>query len=127
LGRVEARGLLAAIVYETKHVLLARESACNVAAGLVKAGADARRLSEILSPPMSRSERVARLKAAGRSQIVLMGNWIVATSDVGSYQSSAARALLSLGAHVAFVAGESKDKVRVNIRVTVDFYHKIGV
>src|SRR2546430_17423338 len=64
-GMVEARALLAAIFVETKHFLLARESTFNVAAGLVKAGADPRRLSEILSTPMSRSERVARLKAAG--------------------------------------------------------------
>src|SRR5256886_1155428 len=127
LGMVEARALLAAIFVETKHFLLARESTFKVAAGLVKAGADPRRLSEILSTPMSRSERVARLKAAGRSQIVLMGNWIVATSDLGSYQSSAARALLSLGAHVAFVAGESKDRVRVNMRATEDFHNKTGV
>lgn len=127
LDSVEARALLAAIFVETKHFLLARESTFNVAAGLVKAGADPRHLSEILSTPMSRSERVARLKAAGRSQIVMMGNWIVATSDLGSYQSSAARALLSLGAHVAFVAGESKDRVRVNMRGTEEFYNKTGV
>jgi nanoRNase/pAp phosphatase (c-di-AMP/oligoRNAs hydrolase) len=127
LGAVEARALLAAIFVETKHFLLARESTFNVAAGMVKAGADPRHLSGILSTPMSRSERVARLKAAGRSQIVMMGNWIVATSDLGSYQSSAARALLSLGAHVAFVAGESKEKVRVNMRATEEFYNKTGV
>ena len=127
LGVVEARALLAAMFVETKHFLLARESTFNVAAGLVKAGADPRHLSEILSTPMSRSERVARLKAAGRSQIVMMGNWIVATSDLGSYQSSAARALLSLGAHVSLVAGESKDKVRVNMRATEEFYNKTGV
>jgi bifunctional oligoribonuclease and PAP phosphatase NrnA len=127
LDVVEARALLAAIFVETKHFLLARESTFKVAAGLVKAGADPRHLSEILSTPMSRSERVARLKAAGRSQIVMMGNWIVATSDLGSYQSSAARALLSLGAHVAFVAGESKDRVRVNMRATEEFYNKTGV
>src|SRR4029077_2044682 len=127
LGAVEARALLAAIFVETKHFLLARESTFSVAAGLVKAGADPRHLSEILSTPMSRSERVARLKAAGRSQISIMGNWIVATSDLGSYQSSAARALLSLGAHVALVAGESKEKVRVNMRATEDFHNKTGV
>src|SRR5437660_10895380 len=115
---VEARALLAAIFVETKHFLLARESTFNVAAGLVKAGADPRRLSEILSTPMSRSERVARLKAAGRSQILLMGSWIIATSDLGSYQSSAARALLSLGAQVAFVGGDSKEGLRVHRRAT---------
>src|SRR5205807_665736 len=84
-GMAEARALLAAIFVETKHFLLARESTFNVAAGLVKAGADPRRLSEILSTPMSRSERVARLKAAGRSQIISIANWIAATPDLGSY------------------------------------------
>ena len=123
----EARAMLAAIFVETKHFLLARESTFTIAADLVRAGADPRRLSEILSTPMSRSERIARLKAAGRSHVTLLGEWIVATSELGSYQSSAARALLSLGAHVAFVAGESKDKIRVNMRATEDFYNKTGV
>ncbi|MBO0889128.1 DHH family phosphoesterase, partial [Candidatus Bathyarchaeota archaeon] len=127
LGAHEARALLAAIFVETKHFLLATESTFHIAAGLVKAGADPRRLSEMLSSPVSRSERIARLKAAGRSQVVLMGDWIVATSELGSYQSSAARALLAIGAHVALVAGESKEKVRVNMRATEDFYSKTGV
>lgn len=123
----EARPLLAALFVETKHFLLATASTFEIAAGLVSAGAEPRRLSELLSNPVSRSERIARLKAAGRSQIVLMGNWIVATSELGSYQSSAARALLAIGAHVAFVAGVSKDKTRVNMRATEDFYAKTGV
>jgi nanoRNase/pAp phosphatase (c-di-AMP/oligoRNAs hydrolase) len=123
----EARALLAAMFVETKHFLLATGSTFEIAAGLVKAGAEPRRLSEVLSNPVSRSERIARLKAAGRSQVVLLGNWIVATSELGSYQSSAARALLAIGAHVAFVAGESKQKTRVNMRATEDFYSKTGV
>lgn len=66
------------------------------------------------------------MKAAERSKVTMLGKWIVVTSELGSYQSSAARAFLSLGAHVAFVAGEVKDKVRVNIRATEDFYEKTG-
>jgi nanoRNase/pAp phosphatase (c-di-AMP/oligoRNAs hydrolase) len=73
---------------------------------------------------MNRSERIARLKAAERASVVMLGNWIVVTSQLGSYQSSAARAFLGLGAHVAFVAGEVKDKIRVNMRATEDFYEK---
>lgn len=122
----EARSLLAAIFVETRHFLLARESTFSIAAALVRAGAEPRHLSELLSSPISRSERIARLKAAGRSQIALVGDWIIATSELGSYQSSAARALLSLGAHVALVAGESKEKTRVNMRATEDFHHKTG-
>ena len=127
LGSQEARALLAAMFVETKHFLLATQSTFEIAAGLVKAGADPRRLGELLSNPVSRSERIARLKAAGRSQIALLGQWIVATSELGSYQSSAARALLAVGAHVALVAGESKEKIRVNMRATEDFYTKTGV
>lgn len=127
LDPLEARALLAAIFVETKHFLLARESTFNAAAGLVRSGADPRYLSEMLSTPISRSERIARLKAAGRSQVVSVGNWIIATSELGSYQSSAARALLSLGAHVALVAGEAKEKVRVNMRATEEFHNKTGV
>lgn len=125
-GRVEAMALLAAIFVETKHFLLARDSTFEVAAKLAKAGADPRRLSGILSTPMNRSERLARLKASERSSIAVLGSWIVVTSQLGSYQSSAARAFLGLGAHVAFVAGEVKEKVRVNMRATEDFYEKTG-
>lgn len=127
IGSVEARALLAAIFVETKHFLLARDSTFTIAAGLVRAGADPRHLSELLSPSINRSERIARLKAAQRSQVTLMGNWIVATSELSSYQSSAARGLLSLGAHVALVAGGHGEKTRVNMRANEAFYEKTGV
>ena len=119
--------LLAAIFVETRHFLLARKSTFEAAAGLVESAADPRRLSEMLRARMSRSERIARLKAAGRVQVVGLGDWIVATSELGSYQSSAARALLGLGAHVAIVAGMVKDRVRVNMRSTEEFASKTGV
>src|SRR5213083_2733992 len=56
VGAQEARSLLAAIFIETKHFLLATESTFEIAAGLVKAGADPRHLSELMSNPVSRSE-----------------------------------------------------------------------
>jgi nanoRNase/pAp phosphatase (c-di-AMP/oligoRNAs hydrolase) len=127
LEAVESTALLTALYVETKHFILARESTFQAAAKLVGLGANPRRLSEILGVPMSRSERIARLKAAGRNQLLLVGNWIIATSELGSYQSSAARALLGLGAHLALVGGEAKEKVRVNMRSTEDFYNKTGV
>ena len=125
-GKVEATALMAALFVETKHFLLARGSTFEVAAKLVEAGADPRRLSGMLSSPMNRSERVARLRAAERSSVTMLGNWIVVTSQLGSYQSSAARAFLTLGAHVAFVGGEVKERIRVNMRATEDFYQKTG-
>lgn len=124
--RTVATALMAALFVETKHFLLARDSTFEVASKLFQAGADPRHLSGMLGSPMSRSERVARLKAAERSRVTLLGSWIIVTSELGSYQSSAARAFLSLGAHVSFVAGEVREKVRVNMRATEDFYEKTG-
>ncbi len=127
LDRLGATALLAALFVETKHFLLARKSTFEVAAGLVGAGADPRHLSEMLVSRMTRSERVARLKAAGRSQVTSLGDWIVVTAELGSYQSSGARALLGVGAHVALVGGENKERVRVNMRATEEFAGKTGV
>jgi bifunctional oligoribonuclease and PAP phosphatase NrnA len=127
LDTTAAMALLAALFVETRHFQLARKSTFEIAAKLVEAGADTRRLSEMLGTRMNRSERMARLKAAGRIQVVSMGDWIVATSQLGSYQSSAARALLGLGAHIALVGGKAKDKVRVNMRATEEFANKTGV
>jgi len=59
--------------------------------------------------------------------VILLGNWIVVTSELGSYQSSAARSFLGLGAHLAMVGGETKDKVRINMRATEEFHNKTGV
>jgi nanoRNase/pAp phosphatase (c-di-AMP/oligoRNAs hydrolase) len=127
LELIPAMALLAALFVETRHFLLAKSSTFEVAAGLVEAGADPRRLTEMLGARMGRSERMARLKAAGRIKVVSVGDWIVATSELGSYQSSAARALLGLGAHVALVGGKAKDRVRVNMRSTEEFAGKTGV
>ncbi len=127
LDNLTAMALLAALFVETRHFLLARKPTFEIAAGLVDAGADPRRLSEMLGTRMSRSERMARLKAAGRVQVVTLGDWILATSQLGSYQSSAARALLGLGAHIAFVGGTAKEKVRVNMRATEEFASKTGI
>lgn len=127
IDKITSMALLAALFVETRHFLLARSSTFEVAAGLVEAGADPRYLTEALRVRMSRSERMARLKAAGRIQVVSLGDWIVATSQLGSYQSSAARALLGLGAHLALVGGKVKDRVRVNMRSTEEFASKTGV
>jgi phosphoesterase RecJ-like protein len=127
LAAAEANALLAAIFVETKHFLLANSATFNVAARLVDSGAEPRRLAEMLSTPMSRPERIARLRAASRIETMIVGPWIVSTSQLGAYQSSAARAMLGLGADVAFVAGQIKLNVRVNMRSSENFYNRTGI
>ena len=76
---------------------------------------------------MDESERIARLKASRRVKLLKTGDWIVAFSHVSAYQASAARALIMLGAHVAVVAGQRGDTLRISLRASNDFYEKTKV
>jgi nanoRNase/pAp phosphatase (c-di-AMP/oligoRNAs hydrolase) len=53
--------------------------------------------------------------------------WIIAISDLGSYQSSGARALISLGVDVAIVTGTEKQATRSSLRSTNRFYSETGI
>ena len=53
--------------------------------------------------------------------------WIIVISKLGSFQSSGARALLSLGADVAVVSGKNKDVTRSSLRSTNNFFTKTGI
>ncbi|MHA2193127.1 MAG: DHHA1 domain-containing protein [Candidatus Thorarchaeota archaeon] len=95
---------------------------------LIDAGAnyDSCVRSLIIKP--DRSERIARLKAAGRLQVHNMNNWIVATSKIGAYEASACRAMIEIGADVAIVAGKtSKGVVRFSSRSNRHFSSETGV
>ena len=81
----------------------------------------------MLTSERGRSESIARLKAAQRMQLHQFGGWTLVTSNVSSYQASAARALIGLGADVAFVVGRDKGALRASIRATDRFYAETSV
>jgi nanoRNase/pAp phosphatase (c-di-AMP/oligoRNAs hydrolase) len=76
---------------------------------------------------MDSSERVARLKASKRIKLIRVNDWLLAFSNVSAYQASAARALISVGAHVAVVAGQKEEKLQISLRATQDFHEKTRV
>ncbi len=127
LSREVATLLMAGIAYDTGHYALAGADTFRVLAELVDSGADPRLVSELLTQPMDRSERIARLKACQRMRFHDVGGWLVALSEVSSHQASVARALLSLGAHVAVVAGFKEGVLRISMRACREFYEKTGV
>jgi len=127
LSRRVAEALFLGIAYDTRHLLLAGAKAFLTIAKLVEAGARPKELIPLLSMEMDYSERVARLKACTRARLFKFGDWLVAVSHVSAFQASAARALISLGAHLAIVAGEREGRLRVSMRATSDFASKTGV
>ncbi len=114
----EAGLMLGGIAYDTRRFLRARHGTFRAAAYLAAQGADYR---EVLSALQRRveedySEKVAKLKAASRSRVFAANGLLVVVTHVGAFESSAARALLELGADVAIVVSEQKAGVRVSGR-----------
>ncbi len=66
--------------------------------------------------PQDLSQRIAVLKAASRSKIERQGDWLVASTEINSFEGSAAMSLVDLGADVAFAAGRHGDRVRISAR-----------
>ena len=54
-------------------------------------------------------------------------NWIIAFSFVSSYEASAARSLMQLGADVAIVIMKNKDETRISFRTTSEFIQKTTI
>ena len=123
----EAKSLFLGIAFDTRHFILANSTTLKIVADLIDAGINAREALSLLSLPMEESERIARLKASKRVKLLKIGDWIVAFSHVSAYQASAARALILLGAHVAIVAGQRDEKLKISMRASQEFYCVTGV
>jgi len=82
---------------------------------------DYREIRELFSVEVDFSERLARLKAARKSRIYRVGDFIAVTSEIGSFESQSASALVRVAADIAFVAMKSKGKVRVSGRARFKF------
>jgi len=126
-GENEAKALFWGIAFDTRHFILASSLTLKKVAELIDAGVNAQENLSLLSLPMDFSERVARLKACRRVKLFRIGEWILAFSHVSSYQASAARAIIDLGAHVAVVAGQKNGNIEISLRSTREFYKKTGI
>jgi nanoRNase/pAp phosphatase (c-di-AMP/oligoRNAs hydrolase) len=127
LTPTEAKALFLGIAFDSRHFVLASSATFKAIADLIDTGVKAEETLSLLSLPMDPSERIARLKASRRSNLLRVNNWLVALSNVSAYQASAARAMIALGAHVAVVAGQRGEKIQISMRSSRDFYEKTGV
>ena len=127
LTQTEAKALFLGVAFDTRHFILASSTTFKVIADLIDAGLKAEETLSLLSLPMEPSERIARLKASKRVELLKVNDWLIAFSNVSAYQASAARALITLGAHVAVVAGQKGERIQVSMRASQDFNKKTGV
>ena len=120
--------LLTGMIFDTRRFFYASSETLAAAIKLIDAGADYEKCVRSLLITPDRSERIARLKAAGRVKIHLIGDWVIATSKINAFEASSCRGLIGLGADVAIVGGSpSKDIVRFSSRSTREFFEETGV
>jgi len=84
-------------------------------------------MEEVLSiteSPVDISERVAQLKGGQRMRFERVGQYVVAISQGSSFESSVCKALLNLGADLAFVASQRDEEFRLSARARQDLVRK---
>jgi nanoRNase/pAp phosphatase (c-di-AMP/oligoRNAs hydrolase) len=122
-----AQALLEAIMFDSSHLAIASSAGLRAVVKLMDAGADVGRARRELRSEPDYGEVLAKLKGAQRLKIYKAGNWVAASSSVGSFQAHVARSLLYLGADVAVVGGESEGETRVSLRATQRLAEATGI
>ncbi|MHA2378129.1 MAG: DHH family phosphoesterase [Candidatus Thorarchaeota archaeon] len=128
LDTATANLLLTGMLFDTRRFFYANKDSLAVALKLIELGADYQSCVNSLIIRPDRSERIARIKAAGRLELHIIGEWIVVTSKVKTFEASACRGLVELGADAAIVGGvTAKGEVRISSRSTREFSTGTGV
>ncbi|MGQ9469206.1 MAG: DHH family phosphoesterase [Nitrososphaerales archaeon] len=122
-----AQALLTGIIFDSQRLTIADCRTIKIVAELCKRGASLALSKELLEMPRSMPEIIARIKAAKRLRAYRAREWIIAITNVSSFQASVANALLDLGADVAFALGSHGNEVRGSLRATQSFYSKTKV
>jgi bifunctional oligoribonuclease and PAP phosphatase NrnA len=120
--------LVTGIVTDTAHLQFARPETFRIVADLLEIARETYPdVLNFISIPTEPSRKIAHLKAASRLQMEKLDEWIVALSHVSSFEASAARSLIKIGADVAFVCSIEKGEARVSVRANNAFIKKTGI
>ncbi|MFX1565824.1 MAG: bifunctional oligoribonuclease/PAP phosphatase NrnA [Promethearchaeota archaeon] len=122
-----ATQLACGLVYDSRHFHIAIKSTFEHFLVLLQHGADYSQVLQLLSTPLDKSERMARLKAAQRVVVYDEFDLLIAATTIRSYEASACRALIALGADIAIACAVKKDEVRISARSTVSVNQERGL
>lgn len=127
LDRESAILLLAGIAYDSAQLRLLGTGDFVLVAGLLeKFKLSYSEILEYMEEAPQISERIACLKAAQRAEFHRIGDYLIATTRVGSFEASAARALVRLGADIAFAACD-KGEARISARGRTNVIKENGI
>lgn len=120
--------LLLGILSDSSRLRFASPDTIKIVSEILDApGVDYRRVQSLLEVPEDISRKIAHLKSASRMKLHRVGDFLVVTTEVGSFNSSVAKALITLGADCAFVGTKKKDEVQISARADEKFIRKTGL
>jgi nanoRNase/pAp phosphatase (c-di-AMP/oligoRNAs hydrolase) len=123
----QASLMLAGIASDTGHFKFARAETFRVVSSLIEAGADYKRVMDLIKQPEELSKRIAMLKGAERSELHRIHGNLIVFSELGSFEGDAASMFIRIGADAAFVGSQEKGKIRLSGRARADFVERTGV
>lgn len=114
-----ALALMAGILTDTGMFKYGRPSALRAFADLMEEnGVQMDEATALVHMDSDISERISQLRGAQRLKYWKVGGFIVAASQGSAYEASVCKALISLGADIAFVGSQRGDNFRVSARAT---------
>jgi phosphoesterase RecJ-like protein len=122
-----AQALLIGILFDSQHLLIAKDRTLREVVHLLDSGARIDEARLLLRSPPDYGEVIAKLKSAKRLKLYKAAGWVLVTTTVGSFQSNVARALVSMGADVAIVTGETGGETRGSLRANQRFWESTKI
>lgn len=117
--RKAAMALMAGILTDTGMFKFGRPSALRTFAELMEDnGVQMDEATALVHMDMDISERISQLRGAQRLKYWKVGEFVVAASQGSAFEASVCKALISIGADVAFVGSQRGEDFRVSARAT---------
>tara|TARA_Y100000310_G_C20702171_1_gene830944 strand:+ start:8416 stop:9426 length:1011 start_codon:yes stop_codon:yes gene_type:complete len=128
LGKEAAALLAAGITADSAHFLIADANTFLAMSELLRMGENKfSQILEFLRVERDFSEKIAMLKAAKRSRIFKLGNFIAVISEVGAFEADSANALIRIGADLAFAGNSENNELKISGRASQSVQKKAGL
>ncbi|MHA1734498.1 MAG: DHH family phosphoesterase [Promethearchaeota archaeon] len=105
---IDRTWLLLGMLTDSRNFKLARGVTLDIFARLLPNGVKVGEVASLLDAEVDLPEKIAKLKGARRAETYIFDQWVVSITRVSSFEGRVSRALIGLGADVAFTISEKK-------------------
>jgi len=119
--------LMSGILYDSRRFFSLESNLLGIIQLMFDSGLNYNEAIQLIQMRNEPPERIARIKSAARMKLEQIDKWLIVWSSVGSFEGSAARAILDVGADVALIYSTRKKETRLTVRATRYFFKTTGI